>query len=147
VSTSGRALSVATFGAWLVKARPDGLPLEELVRSGFASLTGRCVRPTYRTGLIREGQPVLLWVSGHDPEHPAGIYAAGATAGPVTCDGSEHSMPLRLRSVDPVVSRQEILAHPALSRIEVVVMPAGSNPSYLDSAQYQALVESFPQVV
>ncbi len=46
----------------------------------------------------------------------------------------------------PAVHRKEILDHPTLSGIEVIRMPAGSNPSYLDAEQYDALLHAFPQV-
>jgi hypothetical protein len=140
-----RAVTESSLGAWLVKATPAGLPVEEAMQSGFRSVTSRCVRPTYRAGLIREGQPVLLWVSGGDARHPAGIYASGHTTGPVR-RGVELTMPVSLRGLDPVVAREEILTEPTLVTLEVIRMPAGSNPSYLDTEQYRALLSAFPQV-
>ncbi len=53
-------------------------------------------------------------------------------------------MPVRLRPSTPVIHREEILAHPTLAGIEVIRMPAGSNPSYLDAEQYAALQQAFP---
>ncbi len=145
--TSGfPAVTESSLGAWLVKASPGSLPIDELVRTGFADITSRCVRPTYRTGLVREGQPVLLWVSGNDRRHPAGIYAGGHTTGPVDAASPSPEMPVRLRAIEPAVHREEIKAHPTLAGIEVVRMPAGSNPSYLDTEQYDALQQAFPQV-
>ena len=140
-----RAVTESSLGAWLVKATPAGLRIDETLRTGFRSVTSRCVRPTYRAELIREGQPVLLWVSGGDARHPAGIYASGHTTGPVL-RGEELAMPVNLRSLDPVVARDEILTEPALVSLEVIRMPAGSNPSYLDTEQYRALLSAFPQV-
>ncbi len=137
-----RALSEATLGAWLVKAAPTGLPMAEVVRTGFTTVTSRCVRPSYRTALVRAGQPVLLWLSGRDPDHPAGIHAHGRTTGPATDE-----MPVRLEPVEPVVTREQVLAVPGLAGAEVLRMPAGSNPSYLDLEQYLALQEAFPQLV
>ncbi|MET0999166.1 MAG: hypothetical protein ABWX73_10655 [Marmoricola sp.] len=128
-----------------MKASPAGLSVDEAVRTGFEAVTSRCVRPTYRAELIREGQPVLLWVSGRDPRHPAGIYAVGHTTGPVA-RGEELAMPVRLQRLDPVVAREEIVADPTLASLEVIRMPAGSNPSYLDREQYAALLAAFPQV-
>ena len=117
-----------------------------MLDTGFATVTGRCVRPSYRTELVEAGQPVLLWVSGGDRQHPSGIYAAGETTGAVWQGDSELTMPVRLRPVAPVVPRTELLEHPVLRGIEVVRMPAGSNPSYLDHAQYRTLRRAFPQV-
>ena len=142
---SAPAVTGSTLGAWLVKARPDGLPLAGLLDSGFAGLTSRCVRPTYRAELVEEGQPVLLWISGGDREHPAGVYAAGHTTGAVSQDGPELSMPVRLEAVEPVL-RSELLGHPLLRDLEVIRMAAGSNPSYLDKAQYRTLRQTFPQL-
>jgi hypothetical protein len=139
------AVTENTLGAWLVKASPANLPVAELLRDGFASVTSRCVRPTYRVDLVAAGQPVLLWVSGRDPRHPAGIYAAGETTGPAE-RGDELSMPVRLQAVEPPVRREEILAVPGLADLEVLRMPAGSNPSYVDGAQYRTLRQAFPQL-
>ena len=143
---TARAITERSLGAWLMKASPASLPVEELVRTGFADITSRCVRPTYRTDLIREDQPVLLWVSGNDPRHPAGIYACGRTTGPVDAAAPTPEMPVRLRAVEPAIQRKELLDHPTLSAIEVLRMPAGSNPSYLDALQYAALQHAFPQL-
>jgi hypothetical protein len=141
-----RAISEDSLGAWLVKASPVSLPIEELVRTGFTDITTRCVRPTYRTELVREGQPVLLWLSGNDPQHPAGIYACGHATGSVDSVAPAPAMPVRLRAVQPAIQRLELLGHPTLAGIEVLRMPAGSNPSYLDVEQYDALRRAFPQV-
>jgi hypothetical protein len=142
---SAPALTVSNLGAWLVKARPDRLPMAELLDSGFAGLTSRCVRRSYRTDLVAEGQPVLLWISGSDRQHPAGIYAAGTTTGEVWQDDSDLAMPVRLEAIDPI-GRDEILSHPVLRDLEVIRMPAGSNPSYLDVVQWRTLRQAFPQV-
>jgi hypothetical protein len=139
---AGRALTAERLGAWLVKADPAALPIAEAAATRFATVTTRCVRPSYRTGLVEEGQPVLLWVSGRDPAHPAGIHAHGRTTGPAT-----DVMPVRLEPVDPPVTRQQVLAVPELSGAEVLRMPAGSNPSFLDVEQYAALQQAFRQLV
>lgn len=79
------------------------------------------------------GQLVLLWVSGRDPRTPAGIYAQGHLVGGAAPDGSEGGLevPLELRPLEPPVLRAELLGDPVLSGMEVLRMPAGSNPSYL----------------
>ena len=142
MSSTKRALSEESLGAWLVKADPAALPITDAVATRFTTVTSRCVRPSYRTALVREGQPVLLWISGRHPDHPAGIHAHGRTTGPAT-----DAMPVRLAPVDPVVTRRQVLAIPELFRAEVLRMPAGSNPSFLDVEQYVALQQAFPQLV
>jgi hypothetical protein len=142
----GRALTTGSLGAWLLKASPAGGALDEPVRTGFASVTTRCVRPSYRTALVTSGQPVLLWVSGRDPGLPPGVHAAGWTTGPVADSPDGPVMAVRLAPVLPVVPRDALAADPVLARLEVLRMPAGSNPSYLDVEQYDALCAAFPQV-
>jgi hypothetical protein len=133
-----------SLGAWLLKAAP-GAALHELAGSGYATVTTRCVRPSYRTDLVAAGQPVLLWVSGHDPRCPVGVHAAGRTTGPVEDSVDGLVMPVRLSPVSPVVPREALVADPLLASLEVLRMPAGSNPSYLDVTQYDALRAAFPQ--
>ncbi|WP_155918281.1 hypothetical protein [Marmoricola sp. URHB0036] len=140
------ALRQDSLGAWLLKASPAGGALDEHVETGFANVTTRCVRPSYRTSLVRAGQPVLLWVSGRDPRLPAGLHAVGETTGPVDESPEGPVLPVRLAALVPPVPRAALAADPVLSGIEVLRMPAGSNPSYLDVAQYAALCAAFPQV-
>ena len=117
-----------------------------LVRSGFSTITTRCVRPSYRTSLVAPGQPVLLWVSGRDRSHPAGVYAEGRTTGVVRQDGEDLVMPVSLGALEVPVPRVELLAHPLLAQLEVLRMPAGSNPSYVTQEQLEALRAGWPQV-
>ena len=143
----GRALTTDSLGAWLLKASPAGGALDQVVLDEFRTVATRCVRPSYRTDLVRAGQPVLLWVSGGDPRHPSGIQAQGRTTGPVVETAEDGPViPVRLRPVDPLVPRESLLADPVLAGLEVLRMPAGSNPSYLDVEQYAALRDAFPQI-
>ena len=122
-------------------------PVDDLLASGFTAVATRCVRRSYRTDLIAPGQPVLLWLSGGDRRHPAGLYAQGRTRGPATLDDEgEPVMPVRLAALERPVLRHELLEHTELSRAEVIRMPAGSNPSYLSVGQLEALREGWPQV-
>ena len=144
---SPHAVTEATLGAWLLKADPRRAPMQEWLASDFRSVTTRCVRATYRTEVVRAGQPVLLWLSGRHPDFPPGIHAHGRTTGPVRVDDEDGPvLPVRLRRTDPVVPRGELLATPGLNGIEVLRMPAASNPSWLDRAAWEALCERFPQV-
>jgi hypothetical protein len=130
----------------VVKASPAEPTVDELVRRGFSTDWTSCVRPTYRAGLVEPGQPVLLWVSGRSATTPAGVHAQGVTTGVARYDGSSISVPLTLEPVEPPVPRALLLDHPVLSGIEVLRMPAGSNPSYLTREQLAALSTGWPQV-
>lgn len=85
---------------------------------------------------------MLLWVSGSDREHPAGIYARGRTTGPATPD----AMPLVLEPLAHPLLRSELLGHPGLATMEVLRMPAGSNPSYVTREQLEVLAEMCPEL-
>ena len=79
-----------TLGAWLVKASPGPLRIEEQLRTGFAEITSRCVRPTYRAGLVGPGPAGAALGERQRPErHPAGIYACGHTTGHRRPGGAE----------------------------------------------------------
>lgn len=131
-----RALSSATLGAWLLKASGAAPSTREHVRAGFAHALTWCVRPTYRTDLVAAGQPVLLWVSGSEPGLPAGIHAHGRTTG-LARDGV---VPLVLVPMEDPLLRSELVGHPDLAALEVLRMPAGSNPSYVTPEQLAVLV-------
>ena len=96
----------------------------------------RCVRPSYRLGLMAAGQPCLLWRSGRqDP----GVHAVGVLTGPPEAGDGGPVVPVRLVALAEPVPRAELLADPAFRDAEVLRMPAGSNPSWLDAAQYAAV--------
>lgn len=138
----GRALSSETLGAWLVKASGGASSTQAHVRTGFADVSTWCVQPTYRTGLVAEGQPVLLWVSGTERDHPAGIYARGRATGPT----SARAMPIVLTALAHPLLRSELVGHPGLASMEVLRVPAGSNPSFVTHEQLGALVELCPDL-
>lgn len=147
-------LGPGDVACWVLKTRtpPDG------VVPGWApgapALLSRCVRRSYRLDLLRPGQRCLLWLSG--PVDP-GVHAIGhlqepataAVAGAVgrTAAGTEAGTEGRTAAVGVVlhrlaepVPRAELVAHPVLAAVEVVRMPAGSNPSYLTPPQLEALL-------
>ena len=132
-----RPLSSETLGAWLVKASGAAPSTREHARTGFAGVETWCARPTYRTDLVVAGQPVLLWVSGSEPGLPAGIHARGRTTGPAR-DGA---VPMVLAPLEQPLLRSELVGHPELVGLEVLRMPAGSNPSYVTPGQLAVLVE------
>lgn len=137
---AARALSAESLGAWLLKARGDEPETQAHVRSAFAHVQTRCVRPSYRTELVVAGQPALLWVSGNAPGLPAGIYAHGRTTG--VAEGGV--IPVELAPLTPPLLRSELLGHPVLGAMEVLRMPAGSNPSYVTREQLAALTDLSP---
>jgi hypothetical protein len=156
---AGPRVTAATFGAWLVKARPDPHLKGESSLADVTTIRTRCLRPSYRTDLVEAGQLVLLWFSGTSATQPAGIHAHGRVTGSAVDDPAESGqpapgprgqstvlMPVDLRPLSPPVLRTDLVAHPVLCRIEVLRMPAGSNPSFLTSDEVAALRRDYPQV-
>jgi hypothetical protein len=120
----------------LKTARPPG----ELVPGWFpgsAHELARCVRPSYRLGLMRPGQPCLLWLSGRT--NP-GVHAYGLLAGPAENGPGGPEVSVRLTLLDTPVARADLLADPDARDAEVLRMPAGSNPSWLTARQHTAVL-------
>ena len=106
--TTSRAVTEESLGAWILKTSADDLSLTSLIRTDFATVTSRCVRPTYRADLVRPGQPVLLWISGSSSVHPAGIHAVGRTTGPVVAQGTSDMGPDSIRTTPAERGRPQL---------------------------------------
>jgi hypothetical protein len=130
-------LTHGDVACWVLKT---SLPPEDVVagwRPGTEQILTRCVRPSYRLGLMAAGQAVLLWLSGRDKP---GVHALGVLAGPVTTDADGPVVPVRLTRLAEPIDRVELLADPVARHAEVLRMPAGSNPSWLSRPQFDAVL-------
>jgi len=130
-------LTPADVACWVLKtSRP---PTE--IAPGWAPGTEReltrCLRPSYRLGLMATGQPVLLWLSGRDRP---GVHALGTLTAPADRDDDGPVAHVRLSLLAEPIDRAELLADPAVRDAEVLRMPAGSNPSWLSAGQYAAVL-------
>jgi hypothetical protein len=104
----------------------------------------RCVRSSYRLGLMAAGQPCLLWLSGRaDP----GFHAVGALTGPAGTDDGGPVVPVALELLAEPVPRAELLTDARTAGAEVLRMPAGSNPSWLSARQFAAVLERVDDAV
>jgi hypothetical protein len=132
-------LRPADVACWVVKtARPPQAVVPGW-RPGEAATFPRCLRRSYRLGLMAPGAPCLLWLSG--PDRP-GVHAVGELAGEVGEDAGGPVVAVRLTLLAAPVPRADLLADPVARDAEVLRMPAGSNPSYLTPAQYAAVLGS-----
>jgi hypothetical protein len=130
-------LSRQDVACWLVKT---SLPPDALLagwRPGEERDLHRCVRASYRLGVMDPGQPCVLWLSGRDRP---GVHAWGTVAGDVADGPGGPTVPLRLRLLDEPIPRSELVADPVFRDAEVVRMPAGSNPSWLSAGQFSAVL-------
>lgn len=141
-----RRVNLDDLGAWLIKGNADAVDLAGRFAADPA-VRSWCVRPGYRAGLMRAGQPVVFWASGSRGRLPYGVWGVGRVAGPVAIDaGRSWTVPLELAVFDePSRVRRELLrADDRLAGAEVFRQPQGANPSYLTVAQFAALREYLP---
>jgi hypothetical protein len=130
-------LTAGDVACWVLKST---LPPEEIVTGwhpGTHRDLPRCVRPSYRLGLVTAGQPVLLWLSGRAQP---GVHAVGVLTGAARTDGDGPVVPVRLTRLAEPIGRAELLADPVAGQAEVLRMPAGSNPSWLSGPQFAAVL-------
>lgn len=130
----------ADLGAWLLKGNADQADLA----GRFAidpHVTQWCVQPSYRTRLMRAGQPVVFWASGSRRRDLAyGIWGCGLLTGPARQDPQDGrwkaALDLTIAPPTAWVSRQTIRADAALADLEVLRQPQAANPSFLTTAQF-----------
>ena len=152
-ATIRRQSDGADFGAWLFKCNPRRRDFQRFL-SESDGMTEWCVARSYRATLIRPGQPVMLWVSGSDARGPApGIWAVGQTLSDASAGGADPPgasssvarhvdtrVQLSLRLLDEPVPRAVLRHVAALERLEVLRIPAGSNPSWVTGSEFAALL-------
>ena len=131
-----RRLAAGDVACWVLKTNVPPVDVVPGWRPGTSHDLVRCVRPSYRLGLMSTGAPVLLWLSGR---HEPGVHAVGIVAGPVIPDAAGPVVPVRLTRLGEPVGRAELLADPVAREAEVLRMPAGSNPSWLSRSQFDAV--------
>ena len=138
---AGRLVQVDDLGAWLLKGNADRADLA----ARFARdpvVTGWCVQPSYRTELMRGGQPVLFWASGSRGRLPYGIWGLGRLTGPPEPqpDGSWRvPLDLTIEEASRWVPRDTLRADSRLGDLEVLRQPQAANPSFVTRAQFAAL--------
>jgi hypothetical protein len=144
--TAGRTKRQVTpenLGAWLLKGNADRADLPARF-AGQPRITHWCVQPSYRTRLMRAGQPVLFWGSGSRHRGIAyGVWGLGRLAGPAEPDpaGGRWRAPLDLVIDDPAgwVGRDELRHDPELADLEVLRQPQAANPSFVTVRQFAAI--------
>ena len=140
---AGRRVTPENLGAWLLKGNADraDLPGRFAVQP---RITYWCVQPSYRTRLMRAGQPVLFWGSGSRHREIAyGVWGLGRLSGPAEqsqIDGSWR-VPLDLVIAEPAgwASRDDLRHDPALADLEVLRQPQAANPSFVTVRQFEVI--------
>jgi hypothetical protein len=136
---------LADLGAWLIKGNADRVDLAGRFARDPA-VPRWCVQPSYRTRLMRAGQPVVFWASGSRTRLRYGVWGVGLLAGEPQRDEHGLWVPLELAVWDPDrwVSRAELRADQRFADLEVFRQPQGANPSYLTVGQFAALRDHYP---
>jgi hypothetical protein len=130
-------LERADVACWLLKTAR--LPAE--LASGRDVRLDRCLRASYRLGLMGQGDSCVLWRSGAtDP----GVCAVGVVSGEIYETAGGPVVPVLLRLLPAPVPRADLLADPGFRDAEVLRMPAGSNPSWLSARQFAAVLDRLP---
>ncbi|HEY6744113.1 MAG TPA: hypothetical protein VI357_00205 [Mycobacteriales bacterium] len=128
------------IACWLLKTARGPDELVPGWPAGATRVLDRCLRPSYRLDLMVPGQRCLLWLSGRR----AGVVAVGTVL-----EAPDRSGPpevrVELRRLPRPVPRAELLPT-AFGTAEVIRMPFGSNPSYLDATQLTPVLDHLPSV-
>jgi hypothetical protein len=138
-------LQTGDVAGWLIKSTRAPAEIAPGWAPGEERELTRCVRRSYRLGLVSPGQPVVLWVSGR---LGPGVHAVGSVTGPAQepvdagpGDDDRPALPVRLIRLANPVERAELLHDPRFRDAEVLRVPAGSNPSWLSAAQLATVLE------
>lgn len=147
--THGGAITPATLGAWLIKANPTTYPIAEWIRERpDEQITAWSVRQNYRSAMMDAGQPIYLWVSGSGRDIEPGVWGYGQITGPCEAGAADgqwlnrhaaaratHFAMVEINFLASPVKRSVLMSNPQLTDLEVLRMPAGSNPSFLTRDQ------------
>ncbi|QSR30815.1 hypothetical protein CFI00_09990 [Nocardioides sp. S5] len=148
-------VSAASLGAWLLKANPTIYPIAEWIQDRpDEPVTSWSVQRNYRSAMMEAGQPVYLWISGDGRDIEPGVWGYGVVTGPCevgTADsrwldrdaasGAGYYAMTEINFLASPVSRSALNSDPRFADLEVLKVPAGSNPSFLTIDQARALRE------
>jgi hypothetical protein len=145
MTRAGRRVRLEDLGAWLIKGNADHTDLADRFARD-PRVTGWCVQPNYRLGLMRAGQPVLFWASGsRRRDIPYGIWGLGRLTGPPRhlARAGGWSVPLELTIADRGgrLARETLRTDPDCADLEVLRQPQAANPSFVTCRQFAAIRE------
>lgn len=123
---------------WLLKTTRAPAEIDAGWRPGTTRTLRRCLRRSYRLELMAPGQRCLLWLSGR---REPGVHALGVLTGPPDPADAAPEVEVALHLLAEPVGRAELLGDPGFGPAEVLRMPAGSNPSWLDRGQLAAVLD------
>jgi hypothetical protein len=133
---SSRAVTHSNLGAWLIKCDPR-VNAEVLRPAGSSAVrvTSRCVARGYRSSMMKEGDHVVIWVSGDGRLMSRGIWGVGHVVGAVDASAAEPFISVDIPLFTTALTDADLrAAH--IDDLEVQRMPAASNPSWVSQEQW-----------
>lgn len=148
-------------GAWVVTCHPDIYDLPGLHQQGYQSLANWRVPPSPRTGRLRPGDRVVLWMEACAGGPVAGVWGVGTVTGAARAasgdpsprfawmDRSGHGLPgglvdLDLRLLAEPVPAARLLDDPRFADAEVAHHPHRPDPLVLTPGQWAAVADALP---
>lgn len=141
-------------GAWILTLSPHVYDVNRVFAAPDRQVRLWSVEHDERSGSMKTGQPVYLWVSEGDPFRQAGVWGVGWIAGPcirgIADEGwLDHEAANRadlfavveIALLESPVSRETFLGDVRLAGAEVIRDPYGPNPGVLSSSEAEALAE------
>jgi hypothetical protein len=148
---NGRTVTRERLGAWVLRCNPKTWDIETAIRKGLP-IEGWSVRRSYRTEMMEEGDPIVLWVSASVARIPSGVWADGEVTGPAeigrpdelwldddAARKTEFFVPLWSHFLSQPVTREILKKDPILAKSEPFDAPKMSNPSWLTRNEFAAL--------
>ena len=160
---SNNKVNADTLGAWIFKCNPKIFDIQGFIDEGNHWVDDWTIADNYRSNFLLAGQPAILWVSGPTQGSKGdpipGIWGIGHTAGTsqwsawIETDKIENGfwidkkkgqaanywVPLDLDLLKKPLARKIIKEDPILRNAEIFRQPQGSNPTFLNREEYQAL--------
>lgn len=156
-----KAITDESFGAWVIKCHPDVWDVMTFLELGHDHIDSWSIRKSYRTDLMKPGQPVVFWVSGprdgdvvfrgvwgigtlttHAEDFP-GMSAREAKAS-LWRDAFRATEPgwgvgTDITLMDDPIPAAVVQDESVLRNCEIFRAPQMSNPAFLTRAEFKAL--------
>lgn len=163
-----RTITDDNLGAWLIKCDPESkFDLPAAIEDGLTEITGWSVVRGYRADMMKQGDKIILWVSGNGRRMERGIWGAGYVTDPVDEVNPEDDdateigywidqdarqavelfVPVDIPLFEDPLTADDLLAA-GIEDLEVQKMPGGANPSWVSMqqlARIEPLLSEWPE--
>lgn len=141
--------------AWMFKAKPeiwDVIGAIEAIHAdpGAPRIDSWQMAASYRVGLVRAGQPCVLWVTGGRHAATTGVWGIGeVTRSPELDPMSEEGRPrydvgIELELATVAVPLVELAVDERFAHAEIIRAPRVSSPVALTATEFEAIEDAWP---